>query len=76
MSRGPASLAKYKKAGGKVVVLSKADRSKWAKAIPNIAQEWAKDLDKEGLEGTAMLNYYMSKMRAANQPLERQWDKE
>jgi len=75
-SRGPASLAKYKKAGGKVFVLSKADRSKWAKAIPNIAQEWAQDLDKEGLQGTAMLNYYMNKMRAANQPIERQWDKE
>lgn len=75
-SRGTASVAKYKKAGGKVFTLSKADRSKWAKAIPNIAQEWAKDLDKEGLEGTAMLTYYMDKMRAANQPLERQWDKE
>jgi TRAP-type C4-dicarboxylate transport system substrate-binding protein len=75
-SRGPESLAKYKKAGGKVFTLSKADRSKWAKAIPNIAQEWAADLDKEGLQGTAMLAYYMDKMRAANQPLERQWDKE
>jgi len=75
-SLGEESLAKYKKAGGKVVVLSQADRSKWAKAIPNIAQEWAQDLDKEGLEGTKMLTYYMNAMRAAKQPLERQWDKE
>jgi len=76
MSLGDKSLEKYKKAGGKVYTLPKADRSKWAKAIPNIAQEWARDLDKEGLQGTAMLNYYMDKMRAANQPIERQWDKE
>jgi len=75
-SLGGSSLEKYKKAGGKVVVLSQADRSKWAKAIPNIAEEWAKDLDKEGLQGTAMLSYYMDAMRAAKQPIERQWDKE
>lgn len=75
-SLGDESLAKYKKAGGSVFVLSKDDRSKWAKAIPNIAQEWAQDLDKEGLQGTAMLNYYMDTMRAAKQPIERQWDKE
>lgn len=75
-SLGDSSLQKYKKAGGNVFVLSKADRSKWAKSIPNIAQEWAQDLDKEGLQGTAMLTYYMEKMRAANQPIERQWDKE
>lgn len=75
-SLGDESIEKYKKAGGKVVVLSQADRSKWAKAIPNIAHEWAQDLDKSGLQGTAMLSYYMDKMRAAKQPLERQWDKE
>lgn len=75
-SLGDSSLATYKKAGGKVVVLPQADRSKWAKAIPNIAQEWAQDLDKEGLQGTAMLTYYMDAMRAAKQPIERQWDKE
>ena len=57
-------------------MLSQADRSKWAKEIPNIAKEWAQDLDKEGLQGTAMLSYYMDAMRAAKQPLERQWDKE
>jgi len=75
-SLGDQSVAKYKKAGGKVYMLPKADRTKWAKSIPNIAQEWARDLDKEGLDGTAMLNYYMNAMRAANQPIERQWDKE
>jgi len=76
ISLGDASVAKYKAAGGKVFSLSASDRSKWVKTIPNIAEEWAKDLDKEGLEGTAMLTYYMDRMRAAKQPIERQWDKE
>ena len=75
-SLGDKSLAAYKKAGGKVFVLSKDERSKWAKSIPNIAKEWAADLDKEGLNGTDMLNYYMEKMRAAKQPIERHWDRE
>ncbi|MCZ7563355.1 MAG: C4-dicarboxylate TRAP transporter substrate-binding protein [Burkholderiales bacterium] len=75
-SIGDESLAKYKKAGGKVFVLSRADRGKWAKSIPNIAKEWAADLDKEGLQGSEMLAYYMEKMRGSDQPIERQWDKE
>jgi TRAP-type C4-dicarboxylate transport system substrate-binding protein len=73
---GDQSLAKYKSAGGKVHVLSRADRGQWARSIPNIAKEWAEGLDKEGLDGTAMLKYYMDKMRAAKQPIERQWDRE
>ena len=73
---GGQSLAKYKSAGGKVHVLSRADRGQWARSIPNIAKEWAEGLDKEGLDGTAMLKYYMDKMRAANQPIERHWDRE
>jgi C4-dicarboxylate-binding protein DctP len=75
-SLGDESLEKYKKAGGKVFVLSRADRSRWAHSIPNIAKEWADGLDKQGMQGTAMLNYYMEKMREAKQPIERQWDKE
>jgi len=73
---GDKSLETYKKAGGKVFVLSRADRAKWAQAIPNIAKEWAADLDKEGLQGSEMLAYYMDKMRGSDQPIERQWDKE
>lgn len=73
---GDKSIATYKKAGGHVYVLPKAERTAWARSLPNVAKEWAESLDKEGLDGSAMLAYYMDKMRAANQPLERQWDKE
>jgi TRAP-type C4-dicarboxylate transport system substrate-binding protein len=70
------SVAAYKKAGGKVYVLPRAERTAWARSLPNLAKEWAEGLDKEGLQGTEMLKYYMDKMRAAKQPMEREWDKE
>ena len=73
---GVASIAEYKKAGGMVHDLPKAERTKWAKDMPNIAQQWAAGLDKEGAQGTEMLKFYMEAMRAAKQPIERQWDRE
>lgn len=73
---GASSIAEYKKAGGAIHELPKADRGKWARGLPNIAQEWAAGLDKEGAQGSEMLKYYMDAMRAAKQPIERQWDRE
>ena len=73
---GAASVADYKKAGGTVHELAKAERTAWAKALPNLAQQWAAGLDKEGAQGSEMLKYYMDAMRAAKQPIERQWDRE
>ena len=37
---------------------------------------WASKLDQKGLPGTKLFKAYMAKMRAANQPILRQWDKE
>jgi TRAP-type C4-dicarboxylate transport system substrate-binding protein len=73
---GDDSIAAYKKAGGKVYVLPPAERTRWARSLPNLAKEWAAGLDEEGLQGSAMLKHYMDRMRAANQPIERQWDRE
>lgn len=73
---GASSVAAYTKAGGKVFDLPRGDRAKWAHVLPNLAKEWAEGLDKEGLDGTAMLKFYMDAMRAAKQPIERQWDRE
>ncbi len=73
---GVSSIAAYKKAGGMVHDLPKAERSKWARDLPNLAQQWAAGLDKEGAQGTEMLKFYMDAMRAAKQPIERQWDRE
>lgn len=73
---GATSVAAYKKAGGTVHDLPPAQRSQWARALPNLAKEWAAGLDKRGDQGSQMLTYYMDAMRAAKQPIERQWDRE
>jgi TRAP-type C4-dicarboxylate transport system substrate-binding protein len=61
---------------GKIVEFSQPQREQWAKALPNIAQDWAKAADKQGLPGTQILKEYMDVMRANKQPIARHWDKE
>ncbi len=75
MDRAAASLDAYKAAGGTVVVLPQDQRSAWADAMPNIAQEWAGALDKKGAPGTAMLGSYMSKLETAGSVPVRDWTK-
>lgn len=73
------SAAAYKnfvKMGGTINMMSQDDRVKWANTMPNVAKGWAADLEKKGLPGNAVLTSYMDTMRAANQPIVRQWDKE
>lgn len=73
---GTEAVGQFTKAGGKIVQISDEERIKWAKTMPNIAKDWAAELDKQNLPGTKMLTAYMDKMRAAKQPIVRQWDKE
>ena len=76
MSKAGKAFESYKKKGGTIIQMSQAARVHWANTMPNIAKDWASGLDKKGLPGTKMLTAYMNKMRAANQPIIRQWDKE
>jgi len=76
MADADRAYANFKKKGGKIVQMSDAARAGWAKSMPNIAKDWAEDLDKKGLPGSKLLTAYMDKMRAAKQPIMRQWDKE
>lgn len=62
--------------GLKETNLSENDRKAWASAMPNIAQEWAKNLDSQGQPGSEILGIYMDTMRANDQPLLRNWDRE
>jgi C4-dicarboxylate-binding protein DctP len=62
--------------GGKINVLSQKERLDWANNMPNVAGAWADRLEKKGAPGRAILKDYMTTMRAANQPIVRQWDKE
>jgi len=75
MDRAEESRKAYVEAGGTIVTLSEEERSAWAEAIPNIAQEWAKGLDDSGEDGTAMLNAYLAKLEAAGYTGIRDWSK-
>ena len=68
--------ANYKAKGGEIIQMSQAARENWAKTMPNIAKDWAGKLDAQGLPGTKLMTAYMDKMRAAEQPIIRHWDKE
>ena len=73
MDRAAASLEAYKKGGGTVVELSPEARAAWAKAMPNIAKDWAKKLDSTGAPGSDMLKAYVGKLKAAGLTPIRDW---
>jgi TRAP-type C4-dicarboxylate transport system substrate-binding protein len=56
--------------------LPEAERLKWAKGMPNLAQDWAERMEKQGIPGKAMLKFYMDAMREGKQPIARHWDRE
>ena len=76
LARAKASMDWFNKNGGKVVMLSAAERSEWAKNMPNIAKGWAARLEKKGVPGKKILASYMDLMRAGGAKPLRNWDKE
>lgn len=73
MDSATSSLEAYKASGGTVVELSADARKAWADAMPNIAAEWAKELDGKGAPGTDMLKAYIGKLKAAGFEPVRDW---
>lgn len=73
MDRATASRDAYVAAGGTITEASEADRKAWADAMPNIAAEWAANLDSKGEPGTEMLNAYLAKLEAAGFVGVRDW---
>lgn len=65
-----------KKEGVKFVDISPEERRRWAMKMPNIAREWAQQLDKQGQPGSKLLAAYMEETRAAGVKPVRDWDKE
>ena len=51
-------------------------KAAWAKAIPNIAQQWAARAERRGFAGRKVLKAYMDKLRSYGVPLVRDWDRE
>jgi TRAP-type C4-dicarboxylate transport system substrate-binding protein len=76
MADADKAYANFKAKGGTIIQMSPTARAAWANSMPNIAKDWAAGLDKKGLPGTKLVRAYMDKMRAANQPILRHWDKE
>lgn len=62
--------------GAKISTLPAEERKKLAKMLPNMAKEWAANLDKKGLPGTKTLVTYMDLSRKAGIEHAREWDKE
>lgn len=73
MDRAAASHAAYTEAGGKIVEMSAEDRAAWVNAMPNLAAEWAANLDKRGEAGSDMLSAYVGKLKAAGFEGVRDW---
>lgn len=76
VTSGQKSLAAAAEKGAEVTEFPADERTKWAKALPNIAQQWAQDLDAKGMPGTKTLNTYMELSREAGIQHARAWDKE
>lgn len=73
---GEASIKNAVEKGGKVVPFPAEERGKLAKMLPNIAKEWAAEVDKKGLPGSKTLAAYLELCREAGIPHARAWDKE
>ncbi|WP_305983869.1 C4-dicarboxylate TRAP transporter substrate-binding protein [Roseibium sp. MMSF_3544] len=73
MDRAQASRDKYVEAGGTIVEMDPAEREEWANAMPNLAVEWAAQLDSKGEPGSDMLKSYMTKLKDAGHTPTRDW---
>lgn len=76
MDRAAASRDAYVEAGGTIVEVSAEDRTAWASAMPNVAQEWAATLNDKGEQGTEMLAAYLGKLQDAGFTGVRDWTAE
>ncbi len=73
MDRAEAARQAYVESGGTIIVMSEEERQAWADSMPNIALEWAANLDGTGAPGTEMLVAYMNKLRDAGFTPLRDW---
>jgi TRAP-type C4-dicarboxylate transport system substrate-binding protein len=53
--------AKAKEKGNEFINLSSAEKAKWAEAVKPVIDDWAAEMDKQGLQGTAAVNFCRSK---------------
>ncbi len=58
------------------ISFTREQQAAWARAMPNLAKEWAANADKQGLPGTRALAMFMDELRKAGIKPIRDWDKE
>jgi TRAP-type C4-dicarboxylate transport system substrate-binding protein len=56
--------------------LPRDEQAKWAKLLPNLAKEWAQNMEKQKLPGNKALAMFMDEARKAGVKPVRDWDKE
>ena len=59
--------------GAHVSVLAAEERQRWAQSLPDIAGDWARAQDEQGLDGTGVVNTYMQELKDAGVLLPRDW---
>jgi TRAP-type C4-dicarboxylate transport system substrate-binding protein len=75
-ARADNAMATMKEGGAKVVILSDAERKRWAQKLPNVPMEWVASMEEKGLPGKAVLKGYLDGLRKRGVTLARDWDKE
>ena len=65
-----------KKRGAKFYDMPESERTRWAKAMPNIALDWVRKNEARGHPARAVLTNYMAQMRKHNLPILRDWEKQ
>ena len=73
MDRAEESRQAYIDGGGTIIEMSADERRAWAESMPNIAAEWASNLDANGGPGSEMLQAYMGKLADAGFDPIRDW---
>ena len=70
-----AARAQMQKAGAKISLLKPEERARWITSMPNLAKEWASELEGRGLPAKAVLQAYMDELRARGFKPARDWEK-
>lgn len=72
-SRVEDALKQMEEGGATITRLSEEERAKWAAALPQIADAWAKNAEDQGLPGSEVLDAYMGLLKEAGVTLPRDW---
>lgn len=73
--RASVALAEMERRGASLIRVGDDFRRRWAFTMPNIAQRWANELNRQGLPGTQVLSDYMAELRKRGVSLIRHWDR-